>query len=144
MSELTDDIIQESLEGNLPLPADLTSSSKKEVEIYQLIFEGLKWEPIALLQPDLSVRIIRRIKLITRIKDLVFYSLIAVITIAGATAIYYLFELLDKQGADQFAMFTLQYKWIFIYSLSFILIIQYLDQKISRGRSKIVGPPGFI
>ena len=143
MSELTDDIIQESLEGNLPLPADLTSSSKKEVEIYQLIFEGLKWEPIALIQPDLSVRIIRRIKLITRIKDLVFYSLIAVITIAGATAIYYLFELLDKQSADQFAMFTLQYKWIFIYSLFFILIIQYLDQKI-RMRPKNWGPSGLI
>jgi len=96
---------------------------KKRVEIYQLISEGLKWEPITLIQPDLSVRIIRRIKLHIRIKDPVFYLLIAVITIGGATAICYLFELLDKQRADQFAMFTLQYKWIFIYSLSFILII---------------------
>ena len=80
----------------------------------------------------------------TRIKDLAFYSFMAVVAVAGATAMYYLFALLDKQSADQFALFTLQYKWIFIYSLSFMLIIQYLDQKISRGRSKSLGLSGFI
>jgi hypothetical protein len=78
--------------------------------------------------------VIQKIKTKNRVSDIGFYSLIAMITVAGMAGIYYLLELLDKKSANQYVAFTFHYKWILIYILCFILIVQYLDQKISRGR----------
>jgi hypothetical protein len=144
MSELTDDIIQKSLEAGRPLPVDLTSSAENEVEVYRLIFEGLKREPFVSIRSDFSAMVIQKIKTKNRVRDIGFYSLIAMITVAGMAGIYYLLELLDKKSANQYVAFTVHYKWILIYILCSILIVQYLDQKISRGSLKNLGPSGFI
>jgi hypothetical protein len=136
MSELTDDIIQKSLEAGRPLPVELTSTAENEVEVYRLIFEGLKREPFVSIRSDFSAMVIQKIKKKNRVWDIGFYSLIAMITVASMTGIYYLLELLDKKSANQYVAFTAHYKWILIYILCSILIVQYLDQKISRGRSQ--------
>jgi hypothetical protein len=144
MSEITDDLIQQSLEAGGPLPVDLASSGEKEVEVYRVIFEGLKREPFVSIRPDFSAMVIQKIKTKDRIGDIGFYSLIAMITVAGMAGIYYVLELLDKESANQYVAFAVHYKWILIYVLCSILIVQYLDQKISRRRSKNLGPAGFI
>ena len=91
MSELTDELIQKSLEAGHPLPVDLTSSAENEVEVYRLIFEGLKREPFVPIRSDFSAMVTQKIKTKNRARDIGFYSLIAMITVAGMVVIYYFF-----------------------------------------------------
>jgi hypothetical protein len=144
MSDLTDDIIQESLEGGLPPPLELASSCEKEIGVYRLIFEGMEREPPESMSPDLSAGILHKIKTLNRVRDAGFYLSVALITAAGMAGIYYLLEFLDKNSAVQFADFTGRYRWPFLYALSFVLLIQYLDQKIRRRRVEAPGPSGFM
>ena len=143
MSEITDDLIQQSLEAGGPLPVDLTSSAEKDVEIYRVIFEGLKREPFVSIRPGFSTKLIQKIKTRNRVRDIGFYSLIALTTVAGMAGIYYLLELLDKESANQYVAFIVHNKWILLYVLCSILIVQYLDQKISSRGAKNLGPSGL-
>ena len=131
MRDLSDDIIQESLEGGLPLPVELASSCEEEIEVYRLIFEELEREPPMSIRPDLSARVLRKIKTLKRVRDIGFYLAIVIITVTGMVGMYYLLGFLDKKSAAEFADFMVHYRWLFLYALSFVLIIQYLDQKIS-------------
>lgn len=135
MSEVTADVqLQEFLEGGGDLPVDPLLCSPQEVRAYQLIFEELQFEPDAPVPPEFAVRVLRRVKRTIRMQRFIFSLWIALFAVVGTALVYILFELADKNSAKIYGAFIGHYKWVFVYIILFVLAIQYLDPKFSKGR----------
>ena len=136
MSEATtDDQLQEFLEGGGDLRVDPALFSPQDVQVYQLIFERLGQEPDVAVPLQFPETVVRRIRRATVAKHVLLYVGIAVFTVVATAAIYFLFEVVDKESAAVFGTFIGHNKWMILYLLALVLVMQRLD----RSRGSIFG-----
>ena len=136
MNEITiDDQLQEFLEAERGQAVDPARFSPQELRVYQMIFEELGKEPAVAVPLQFPEMVVRRIKRRSAAKNAVIYLGMAVFAAVATGAIYLLFELVDKQSAAVFGTFVGHNKWMILYLLVLVLVIQRLD----RSRDFIFG-----
>jgi hypothetical protein len=129
----SDEELQQFLEDGVNDINDISPASEEELQTYRLLFDSLKEmraETAVPLRPGFASRVTKKIVRKKWAEDILFYTLAAFITIAGAAVIYGLLLVIDRENAVKFSLNFAEYWWVFVFALIAVLSIQWLDQRL--------------
>jgi hypothetical protein len=127
MKDIFDSKLQELLNAK-NADCELTSQEKQDVQIYEKLIHILDNEPAPEVPQDFYKQVSRAIH-ISRDKRLtsILYCLFGLLILFAA---YFLISLLNNQAFILIVDTFFQYRWIFIFSLFAIIMIQFADKRI--------------
>lgn len=136
MKEIDEQKLQEMLEQGLRLPdVPLSAGEEKELERYTVLWEALEQPVISDLSPRFAVNVSTRIRLEKdRKAEFRFNLLIAAVCLllgGGAVAALVIFS-----GNSPVMLLLSHYGPILPGGLALILLIQYLDQKLVKEKTR--------
>lgn len=107
--------------------------NNKDLETYALLFDTLRKEPQIMIPMDFSRKLSRKIiKEREKVNDYKFYILISIIATFGLAASFFCLSLIDQKTATIFFDTLINYKWIWIFALVVLLLVQLSDQRLSK------------
>lgn len=110
---------------------------QENMESYQLLFEVLNEEPSVHVPYRFSSQVATVISMRrNRVNDIKFYILIVLVGIFGLGIAWLSLSMIDKNSAAVLIDLIVAYKWLWLISLSGILLVQYADQRIIAGLSQ--------
>jgi len=102
-----------------------------EEEIERLLFHELQKQPPVTLSPEFSEKVVTRLSRKTRPASMGMYFLLLLLGLAGVAAAYLYFFGNMQQLTESVAV-LLPYKWVILFTLLFLVLIQYFDQQLIR------------
>lgn len=137
MKELNDKYIQKILEeGVQQTENNLQNINKDDFEVYQQLFLALKKEPSEGLSYNFSAKIGAKLQARQKVRNSYkFHLSMAFIVVIGFISSYVAMMMIDKEYATTFIPSLFKYKWVFIFSLVALFMIQYFDQRLVKTRS---------
>jgi len=133
MTDINDDELQEMVEKSI---ADATGSSltgDKDIKAYTLIFEALAHQPKIPLAYNFSAKVTAAL-LAKRNKasDLRLFAFIAMGFIIFMIATYFYLNSINSAPTSAFLVSLIKYKWMLLFGIAALSIIQFLDKKMSE------------
>lgn len=102
-----------------------------EEEVERLLFQELQKQPPVTLSPEFSGKVVARLTRKTRPAMAMIYFLLLLLGVAGVgVAILYFFGNMQQLTESMEAL--LPYKWVVLFILLFLVLIQYFDQELIR------------
>ena len=134
MNELNDEKIQQLLEKGLsPSGEDMPLTASEDFKAYKLLFDALEKEHPTGLSPRFAASVTGKIKAKeNRRQDIKLHLLVIVLLITGIAGAYFSLIMLNKEYAAQLITTLDNSKWILLFVLSVIGIIQFLDKKLVK------------
>jgi hypothetical protein len=140
MKKLNDEEIQKMLEQHLSIPKDdLTEDSKDDMAAYQFLFESMEKEPAEGLPYDFSKKVARKVQAQVNSRQERKWSVyITLIIMAAFGGVYGFMALFNYKATSQLTTTMGQYKWVILFALANILVIQYVDQNLIKKGKGVV------
>jgi hypothetical protein len=134
MNDLNDEKIQQLLEKGLPPSGeDMSLAASEDFKAYKLLFDALEREPSAGLSLRFAATVTGKIKAKeNRRQDIKLHLLVIVLLITGIACAYFSLIMLNKEYAAQLITTLDNSKWILLFTLSVICIVQFLDKKLIK------------
>ena len=139
MKKLNDEEIQKMLEQRLSISKDdLTEDSKDDMAAYRFLFENLEKEPSEGLPYDFSKNVTRKVQAaVIRRQERKWSIYITLIIIAAFAGISGFMALFNYKATSQLVTVIGQYKWVILFILVSILVIQYADQYLVKKKGAV-------
>ena len=139
MKKLNDEEIQKMLEQRLSIPKDdLTEDSKDDMAAYRFLFESLEKEPAEGLPFDFSKKVARKVQAaVTQKQERRWNIYITLIIVAAFAGISGFMALFNYKAISQLVTVIGQYKWVILFILVSILVIQYADQYLIKKKGVV-------
>jgi len=134
MKKLNDEEIQRLLErGEEDPQVELSPEQAKEIETYRVLFSALKEELPNSLSYNFAAKVAEQVQAKTRRKiALTSYLLAITLIIGGFVSFYFAISNFQKGFTVQLINAISPYRWILIFFLSSLFVIQFLDQKFVK------------
>lgn len=102
-----------------------------EEEIERLLFHELQKQPPVTLSPEFSEKVVACLGRKRRPVSMGMYFLLLLVGLAGV-AVGYLYFFGNMQQMTESIAVLLPYKWVILFTLFFLVLIQYFDQQLIR------------
>jgi hypothetical protein len=133
MKKQNDGEIQKMLEQRLLLNDDATRDSQEDISAYRLLFDALEKEPAGGLSYDFAKKTARKVQaVINRKQERKWYLYTMLIVILAFTAITGFMAVFNYKATSQLINVVGAYKWIILFALASIFVIQYIDQNLVK------------
>ncbi|MEO5996784.1 MAG: hypothetical protein ABIN89_08630 [Chitinophagaceae bacterium] len=132
MKDINDDELQEMVEKNIVNATGSSSIDDKDVNAYSLIFEALSQQPEMPLAYNFPATVTAALLAKkNRVSDLKLFVLIAISFIILMIASYFYLNI-NSASTSQVVLNLLKYKWILLFGIAALSIIQFLDKKMAE------------
>ena len=133
MTDINDDELQNIVEKNIAEATGSSLTGDKDIKAYSLIFEALGQQPKIPLAYNFSARVTAAL-LAKRNKasDLKLFAFIAMGFIIFMVATYFYLNSINSAPTSTLLVSLIKYKWILLFGIAALCIIQFLDKKMSE------------
>ena len=135
MKKYTDEEIQEWLENGMLPEGKSEPPAREDIALYQQLFQLLGQEPSVTLPADFSSRVVASLQPARRKSgEAVFNYLMAACIVLFFTGMFFILAFMNNDTINQLFGVLVKYKWVCLFGITFIVLLNFFDQKFTRQR----------